>query len=271
MEYYTYILFRDTEMTDPFYVGKGKGNRWLVHEKEKGHTRKNNVIRLLLRTLGHVPKLKVAENLSSKGAYALETKLIAQYGRLDLGTGCLTNTAPGGHCGPPQKGKKWTEEQRARIRGRIAPNKGMSSPLRGTKRPREICEKIKATRARKNCDALARESSLRMWQNPEYRAAHTGENNPMRGRKNPNGSAATTKRNNERWTDPEYRAQMSANLKRIAQERMADPEKRARAVAAVAESNRRRTGKKMSPEAIRKRVESRMRGNAIRKALAARS
>jgi hypothetical protein len=73
----------------PYYVGKGYGNR--------AFSRKHRV---------HIPSDKndivfVAEGLTEEQAHSIEKEQIAKFGRLDLGTGCLTNLTDGGEgqCG----------------------------------------------------------------------------------------------------------------------------------------------------------------------------
>lgn len=128
--YYVYLFYRDIEMTDPFYVGKGKEDRVGHHEiiaksdrKKKG--RKYNSIRKCLRNFGFLPKRMFAVALDEATAFEIEKALIKFYGRLDIGTGCLTNLTDGGE-GPsgavksPETRKKlgeslakiWTPERR---------------------------------------------------------------------------------------------------------------------------------------------------------------
>jgi hypothetical protein len=81
MEFYTYLWLRDN--LTPYYVGKGSGKRaWLSH---KGHRPPNDLTRILIL---HQP--------SEQEAFNKETELIAQFGRKDLGTGCLRNMTDGG-------------------------------------------------------------------------------------------------------------------------------------------------------------------------------
>lgn len=69
----------------PYYVGKGSGRR--VTQKTGRAVppprEKSNIV-------------FVARNLSESSAFALEVALIAQYGRIDNGTGCLRNGTNGG-------------------------------------------------------------------------------------------------------------------------------------------------------------------------------
>ena len=74
-EYYVYLYLRDNGT--PYYCGKGKGKR----AYRKGASKK---IKL------------VAVHLSENEAFTLEKRLIALYGRKDLGTGILNNKTDGG-------------------------------------------------------------------------------------------------------------------------------------------------------------------------------
>ena len=93
-DYYVYVLYRDTG--EPFYVGKGRRDRWLHHEREarKIDTHRSRLIRKILKKLGEVPKRKVLENLTNEQAITLERSLIASIGREPHGP--LINQTRGG-------------------------------------------------------------------------------------------------------------------------------------------------------------------------------
>lgn len=82
---YVYMYLR--EDGTPYYVGKGKGNRYKAQ---------HNV---------PVPPLEriqfVKKDLSNANAVLLEIELISKYGRKDLGTGILRNQTEGGEGGIP--------------------------------------------------------------------------------------------------------------------------------------------------------------------------
>jgi len=88
--YYIYAYLREDKT--PYYIGKGSGYR--INSKQ--------------RVIPIPPKerrVKLAEGLSESDAFALETKLIEQYGRIDLGTGILRNLSDGGKAPPSPKGR----------------------------------------------------------------------------------------------------------------------------------------------------------------------
>jgi hypothetical protein len=123
--YYIYAFLRE-DLT-PYYIGKGSGYR--INSKQ--------------RVIPLPPKerrVKLAENLSEEEAFALETKLIAQYGRIDEGTGILRNMSPGGKAPPSpkgripwNKGKKMSEESKAKL----------SKALKGKPKSAEHIQKLK--------------------------------------------------------------------------------------------------------------------------------
>lgn len=88
--YYVYLYLREKDGT-PYYVGKGKGNRY----KDKRHNvnvppKEENIV-------------FVAKNLSNTEACDLERKLISYYGRKDLNEGILRNQTDGGDGGDTSK------------------------------------------------------------------------------------------------------------------------------------------------------------------------
>jgi len=145
-EFYIYVLFRETGV--PFYVGKGKGNRWLHHERKtpRRPSHKDAIIRKMLAAGHEIPKVILHANLTEDVAFAYEMALIAAIGRVSKGLGPLTNQTDGGEgvsgwkvtperlasmaaiklgtkhspeirakIGAAHRGKKYTPEQRARI------------------------------------------------------------------------------------------------------------------------------------------------------------
>ena len=128
--YYVYAYLR--EDSTPYYIGKGKGYRaWDKH----GHVKRGI----------HLPPdrariILLQEGLTNEQSMDLETELIKQLGRKDLGTGILHNKTDGGVSpvlygnSNGMTGKKHSEETLAAI----------SSSLKGrkhTKSPCVICAK----------------------------------------------------------------------------------------------------------------------------------
>lgn len=110
--YYTYIL--TNPQTDlPFYVGVGKQDRKSYQSREDSHISEaikfqkgiiskganrhklNTILQIL--TAKNSVKIEITKEFESEfDAFNEEIKLIAQYGRRDLGTGILTNLTDGG-------------------------------------------------------------------------------------------------------------------------------------------------------------------------------
>ncbi len=84
----------------PYYVGKGRGKR--AYSRNRKLTR---------RPVDPSRIVFVATGLTELEAFQEETRLIKQYGRIDLGTGCLRNRTDGGE---GQSGRLVTEEERKR-------------------------------------------------------------------------------------------------------------------------------------------------------------
>lgn len=97
MTYYVYELI-DPRDGKPFYVGKGKGSRVDVHEKDarRGvYSRKCNRIREIEGTGATIVKSVVKRFKVEDSAYAFEARHIAK-----LGMENLTNVTEGGRGGP---------------------------------------------------------------------------------------------------------------------------------------------------------------------------
>lgn len=95
--FYIYILFRLNGI--PCYIGKGKGNRWLVHESKHEYKCSNihlrNIIKQAKKVGKGLPKIKLRENLTEDEALALEVIFIKAIGREKDG-GPLVNATDGG-------------------------------------------------------------------------------------------------------------------------------------------------------------------------------
>lgn len=145
----------------PFYVGKGKGTRAYVHTNSwelQQHDHFHNRLRAMLAD-GIKPIVKIiASELSEQAALNLEIRLIAQYGRLDLGTGCLCNHTDGGD---GQSGRILSDEACQRIsflkRGTtmsVETRLKMSEAASGKKKAPESVAKGSATRIQKHSNPI---------------------------------------------------------------------------------------------------------------------
>lgn len=114
--YYLYGLFRPDKPdkfgnydSEPFYFGKGSGNRLSDHRREANFLKnkeidiKNNPrIKIIHDLWGRgldFEERKLVENLKEQETLDLETELILKYGRINNGTGCLANLTNGGEIG----------------------------------------------------------------------------------------------------------------------------------------------------------------------------
>lgn len=129
--YYVYQYLR--EDGTPYYIGKGSGRRAYVNQRIT--PRPDNVDRIQL----------IANRLSQHEAFLLEAKLIALYGRKDLGTGILRNKTDGGEGSGNvvdktawNKGKKQSAEH----------NQKIATALKNRKKSTEHCQRIKESHSR---------------------------------------------------------------------------------------------------------------------------
>lgn len=139
--FYVYTYLR--EDGTPYYVGKGSGDRAYKKWNKKDTKPPKDQTRIVI----------VEDNLDEQSAFDLEIKLIAQYGRKDLGTGILYNKTDGGEGSSGHKigGWKWGEESKARRRGKGNPAYGKptsqkqkevtSNRVKGKKQSKETIEK----------------------------------------------------------------------------------------------------------------------------------
>lgn len=83
----------------PFYIGKGKDRRYRQHLQNcmlSDNSIKSNTI-LKIKKEGLEPNIiKIYTDLDEKTAFEFERNLILYFGRLDIGTGILTNFTNGG-------------------------------------------------------------------------------------------------------------------------------------------------------------------------------
>ena len=145
---------------EPFYIGKGKGNRAMSHLNQKmisqgkGNTHKLNKIKKIQKA-GQEPIVRVGvQNLTERQALLLEREAIACVGRADLKTGPLTNWSTGGEQsgvraqrGPAVR-KKMSEAQIKRFKDPKARAACISnSKERSDANPKAVAARVAAIRA----------------------------------------------------------------------------------------------------------------------------
>jgi hypothetical protein len=89
-DFYVYVYFRpDTGL--PCYVGKGRGPRWIAHNKQRSP---NPHLRNIINKYGEIPCVKTHQGLTEAQAFEIEIALIAAIGRGKKGP--LVNLTDGG-------------------------------------------------------------------------------------------------------------------------------------------------------------------------------
>jgi hypothetical protein len=130
---YTWIRWNDQTFTagTPYYVGKGQGTR--AFDKRNHHVPVPPDCKYVL----------IEERPDEASAFAREKELIAQYGRISIGTGCLRNLTDGGD-GP--SGWKHSEATLAKLSDA---KKGKPGNSRGTKWSQASRDKLSASKTGK--------------------------------------------------------------------------------------------------------------------------
>jgi len=134
MKFYSYLWLR--EDGTPFYVGKGSGKRAYTRHGDFWPPKDRSLILVL-------PRASEAE------AFATEIELIRNWGRLDIGTGCLHNHTDGGE-NPPKRRKgmfRWSEAGKRKLAALH-----LGKPIlnaRGLKRTEETKRKMRKPRSHK--------------------------------------------------------------------------------------------------------------------------
>jgi hypothetical protein len=127
--YYVYAYLRsvDSDVSEagtPYYIGKGKGRR--AYKKRQPISLPKDKKNIIL----------LHENLTEAEAFELEKKYIAEYGRVDLGTGILRNRTDGGD---GSSGFMHSEETKRKL---SELNSGENHPMYGKTLPNETKRKI---------------------------------------------------------------------------------------------------------------------------------
>ncbi len=130
--FYVYILFKtynrgnfkygDIQFDmEPFYIGKGKGNRIEVSKKEfnSSNKHKSRILEKIISNSMIVTSIKYMENLTEEKAFEIEKDLIRKIGRKDLGLGPLSNLCDGGKGSSGELPGKWKKVLKYGIDGEL--------------------------------------------------------------------------------------------------------------------------------------------------------
>lgn len=135
---------------EPFYIGKGHGNRLYDHLKLPSYDTnklKKNKIKKILSESKSPPIIKIIkQNLHEQAAFDYEKRLITMIGRRDLSVGPLCNLTDGGE---GRSGSVVSDETKEKLR---QINLGKPSPNKGKKLSKKVIEKLKRTLAKKYSD-----------------------------------------------------------------------------------------------------------------------
>ncbi len=179
-KFYVYQL-RIEDFTTPFYIGKGCGKRAFFHLHEcslstDSNKLKVNTIRKAYKNNKKVLVEFVKTFMNENDAYELEKQIIAQYGRIVLNTGCLTNLTEGGLLDKlagykkPKKERdplkvyhKASLETRLKMsiarKGKKHPNSFFSKMV-GRKHSEETKQKISASHIKANTEEVRKKKSI---------------------------------------------------------------------------------------------------------------
>jgi uncharacterized membrane protein len=205
--FYVYALF--DWLGRVFYIGKGKGYRAWHHKympKSNRNRYRRNILLKTIRILGDCPVVIIRDGLIEAEAFAMETAFIKAIGRFPNGP--LVNMTDGGEgsAGPrhisDELRARMAETTRLRSTGKspsAETRQKLRDALKGRTRPREIAEKIVATR-KANAKLLSEESLARI------KAA--AQNRPQSWRDN------LSKVNVGKTLSAEHRANIAAGLAR---------------------------------------------------------
>lgn len=148
---YEYILENEETIRfdyEPFYVGKGTGDRIDRHKYKSKEKRRqhmlNKINKILLESNKEPIKIKIKDNLLNDEAYRLEEIIVDKIGRINDKTGTLINKTKGGY---GSNGYVYTEEIKNKMSISIKNYwKNNEHPFKGIKRPKEVCDKISKSR-----------------------------------------------------------------------------------------------------------------------------
>lgn len=263
-DFYVYALFR----TDgsPFYIGKGRGNRINIHEREaaRGTTHKDHIIKALwLDGVYNIPKAKLIEGLADIEAKLIEVDLIHLIGRWPRGP--LANLTKGGdgvanlaeesrarksranvlawqNVGVREKRilgikARWTEERRKQHsiawHQNATPERieRLTTHLRDLQKRPGVIETIKNRNLDPDVRARRSAAARAIWQNPAHRKARSAASRAWQNK--PESKERRREIAHQIWANPKTRAALSESRKLYWKNNPPSPERLQQLVAAI--------------------------------------
>ncbi len=149
--FYEYSLNNNEKLTfnyEPFYVGKGTGDRIYRHKYKSKEKRRQHMLskinKIMIESNKEPIKIKIKDNLTNDEAYILEEIVVDKIGRLNDNKGPLINKTKGGY---GSNGYVYTKETLEKMSNSMKTYwKNNKHPFQGTKRSKEVCDKISKSR-----------------------------------------------------------------------------------------------------------------------------
>ena len=135
---------------EPFYIGKGKGNRYKDYNYRNNYFQ--NKINKIKRCGYELIIIKIEDRLNENESFILESKLIKLIGRFDLNKGPLINLTDGGEgisgykfsdCIKKYKSEKWSDKNNPMYN---IHRYGIDNPFYGKKHSRNVIQKISSSK-----------------------------------------------------------------------------------------------------------------------------
>lgn len=162
---------------EPFYVGKGKGNRHLSGLKDKYNPFKKNIIKSI-HTQNLTPiVIKIIDNIIEDKAFKIEEHLVNLIGRRDLNEGSLSNLSNGGE-GVSGRSIDQKKKLSERFSGENNPMYGKGYLIMGDKNPMKDPKTIKKTVETKKKNGV--KPLLLTKKQRKLNSNRMKENNPMK-------------------------------------------------------------------------------------------
>jgi hypothetical protein len=180
VNYYTYIYYDPSRGNEPFYIGKGHGNRAWSHLKSKHGGPFMHRLRKMLKS-NIVPNIGLYAGLEEEFAFLLEMELISKFGRKNLGLGPLLNLTNGGEGNAGLKHSDETKRKMSETR------KGHPGYMLGKSHSRETKAKMSKAHSGENNHfyGKAHKEETKNHQSKVMKGKMSGDKNPFYGKQHP--------------------------------------------------------------------------------------